>query len=120
MSKLEYWTILDNPICAQINLDNSIVPGMLMTITYDGNNAPLVFFPLALFCAWSEKPSSPLYDENYIDMYHLHGHKYLWKERPFTKIFSLFKKGTKIAFSKVSYRLSEYEPLNTSYYIHVW
>jgi hypothetical protein len=120
LSKVEYWTILDSPICAKIQFKDSIIPGMLMTITCDGNKAPLVFFPMALCCSWSKDPSSPFYDENYIDSHHLFGHIFKWNERPFSQIFSLFRKGKRIAFSCVSNRVSEYEPPYIANYIHIW
>lgn len=120
LSKVEYWTILDNPICAKIVLEDSIVPGMLMTVTCDGNNAPLIFFPMTLCCSWSKDPNSPSYDENYIGIHHFVGYGFKWKERPFSQIFSLFNKGKKIAFSSVRNQESKYEPEYKADYIHVW
>ena len=121
LSKVEYWTILDSPICAKIVLKDSIVPGMLMTITCDGNNAPLVFFPMSLCCSWSKDSLSIFHDDDdYIDFYHLFGYIFKWKERPFTQIFSLFRKGKKIAFTRIRNRLSEYDPEYIEDYIHIW
>ena len=120
LSKVEYWTILDSPICAIILFKDSIVPGMLMTITSDGNNAPLIFYPMALCCSWSKDPNSPIYDENYIDIHHFVGNNFNWKERPFSQIFSLFRKGKRIAFTCVRNQESEYEPQYRADYIHLW
>ena len=120
LSKVEYWTILDSPICAKIHFKDSIIPGMLMTVTCDGNNAPLIFFPMALCCSWSKDPYSPSYDENYIGIHHFAGYSFNWKMRPFSQIFSLFNKGKKIAFTCVRNQESEYEPEYKANYIHVW
>ena len=111
LSKVEYWTILDSPICAKIHFKDSIVPGMLMTITCDGNDATLVFFPMSLCCSWTD---------DYHFGYHFFKHDFKWRERPFTQIFSLFRKGKKIAFSYVRNQIAKYEPEYWADYIHVW
>lgn len=120
LSKVEYYTILDTPICAKINSNDAIIPGMLMTITCDGNNASLVFFPMSLCCSWSKDPSSPFYYDDSIYMFHLYGHNFIWKERPFTQIFSLYRKGKKMAFTRVRNRPSEYESEYIEDYVHIW
>lgn len=126
ISKVDYWTILDTPKPAKIELSGKrLIPGLLLTITKDGNEAQLVFFPMALCCVWSKDPLSKFYDRDYIGSCHFYDHVngknlFLWKERPFSQILSLFSKGKKISFLRVSFRKSEYDPLVVNDYIHVW
>jgi len=120
LSKIKYWTILDSPRCAKIVLKDSIVPGMLMTITSDGYGAVLTFFPMSLCCKWSNSTRSEFYDENYKSLYKLfEDYELKWKERPFSRIYSLFKKGGKIA---LLIRKSQREDGMILYqrYIHIW
>lgn len=126
LSNVDYWTILDTPIPAKIKLyGKRVIPGLLMTITKDGNDAELVFFPMAMCCMWSNDPSSQYFDKDCLDSYHFYDHvngknRFIWKERPFSQILSLFHKGKKISFMRVSYRLSKYEHQIVNDYIHVW
>lgn len=126
VSKVDYWTILDTPQPAKIDLyGKRVIPGLLMTITKDGNDAILVFFPMALCCMWSKDPLSQFYDKDFVSSWYFYDHfngknRFLWKERPFSQILSLFSKGKKISFMRVNYRLSDYDPMIVNDYIHVW
>ena len=118
---LHKWTILDNPAFAKVERGNIVVPGMIMTITDDGNNAELVFFHMALFCEWSKDPRSYYYVENHPSSCHFLGeHKYDWKKRPFMEIASLFQKGTKIAWMYIKNMDRRYEDRDYLQYIHIW
>jgi hypothetical protein len=105
VSQTKYWTILDTPKPAKIELEDSkktIIPGMLMTVTSNGNEAPLVFFPMSTCCRWSDRPNSINSTPDYWDYFHFAGGKRLiWEERPFAKIMSLFSKGKKFSAIQV-------------------
>ena len=123
LKKLKFWTVLDTPKCAKIILEDSIVPGILMTITLDGDNASLVFCPMAMCCAWSKDPDSYFFVGERVGEIHYLGCDYDWKERPFSQIFSLFEKGSKIIFLTVrneptSYDL--YNPFTDTEYFRTW
>jgi len=122
LSKVDYLTVLDTPKAAKIDLGgNKTIPGMLMTVTDDGNEATLAFFPMSLCCMWSKDPLSEFYDSNYNGWY-IFSHRpfFRWKERPFSQIITQFHKGTKIAFTRVSYRPSKCDNPMVQNYIHVW
>lgn len=124
VSQTKYWTILDTPKPAKIELRDSnktIIPGMLMTVTSNGNEAPLVFFPMSTCCRWSDRPRSSYYTPDYWDYFHFAGGKRLvWEERPFANILSLFSKGKK--FSAI--QVIRLERKDTPYYnrciIRIW
>ncbi len=109
LNQLRCWIILDTPNCAKIILEDSIVPGLLMTVTMDGDNASLVFFPMAMCCAWSKDPLSVYYEEERVGRWHYLGKDYDWKERPFSEIETLFKKGNKIYFITIPNEPTEYD-----------
>ena len=111
LNKFDYWTVLDNPITVKLELHDfngghGIVPGMLMTMTKDGDYAPTVFIPMIWCCWWTSNLSffdDPDYIDNY-DGYHLlrylhGGFRFKWNERPFSQIISVFRKGTKITLT---------------------
>lgn len=123
LKKLKFWTVLDTPKCAKIILeddDDSIVPGILMTITMDGDNASLVFFPMAMCCAWSKDPSSVYYEEERVGGIHYLGLDYDWRERPFSKIFSKFEKGEIILFLTFRNDPTSDDPSTQTDYFFTW
>ena len=124
VSQTKYWTILDTPKPAKIELEDTnktIIPGMLMTVTSNGNEAPLVFFPMSTCCRWSDRPNSINYTPDYWDYFHFAGgRRLIWEERPFANILSLFSKGKK--FSAI--QVIRLERKDTPYYnrciIRIW
>ena len=120
LNKLKFWTILDSPMCAKIIIEDSIVPGILMTITMDGDNASLVFFPMAMCCAWSKDPLSEYYEEERVGGIHYFGSDYDWRKRPFSEIFSLFEKGKIIIFLTIRKEPTRYDPSTHTEYFCTW
>ncbi len=119
-NKLNCWNILDTPNCAKIILEDSIVPGILMTITMDGDNASLVFFPMAMCCAWSKDPFDRFFEEERVGRWHYLGRDFDWKERPFSEIESKFKKGNKIYFITIPNERTEYDLNSYREYFIIW
>ena len=106
-SRVMYWTIINTPKPAKIEIDdykNTIIPGILMQITSNGNFAPIVFFPMILGCVSStDQRCSPEEKYNGRCIFFVH-YEFKWHERPFSDIFSQFWKGRRIAFIKVQRR----------------